>query len=213
MTVRTDELIGALAADTPHRRPSLPMAWWIAAGIATSLAAAAFFALLGPRGDLGAAAETPRFLLKFAITLALAGSAFALVGELSRPGARAVAAPWLLAAPILLAAAVLVELVLVPPADWEGLTIGVNNLNCLTWIPLIGAGPLAIFVAALRYGAPPRPALAGAVAGLLAGGLAATFYAAHCTDDSPLFVAVWYPLAIAGLAAVGALAAGRLARW
>ena len=38
------------------------------------------------------------------------------------------------------------------------------------------------------YGVPTRPALAGAVAGLLAGGLAASFYAAHCTDDSPLFV-------------------------
>lgn len=66
---------------------------------------------------------------------------------------------------------------------------------------------------ALRHGAPTSPALAGAVAGLAAGGLAATFYAAHCTDDSPLFVATWYPLAIAMLAAAGAVA-GRLAvRW
>ena len=45
------------------------------------------------------------------------------------------------------------------------------------------------------------PSLAGAVAGLAAGGVAATLYAAHCTDDSPLFVATWYTLAIAALAA------------
>ncbi|WP_245520604.1 NrsF family protein, partial [Mesorhizobium sp. M1C.F.Ca.ET.144.01.1.1] len=35
------------------------------------------------------------------------------------------------------------------------------------FIPLIGIGPLAIFLGMLRYGAPTRPVLAGAVAGLL----------------------------------------------
>jgi hypothetical protein len=211
--VRTDELIGALAADAPHRQPSLSAAWWAAAAVAAALAAGVFFALLGPRPDIAAAAETPRFLWKFVITLALAGSAFALAGELSRPGARPLALAWLVAAPVLLAASVAIELALVPPGDWAARTIGTNNINCLTFIPLIGLAPLAIFLVALRYGAPTRPRLAGAVAGLLAGGVAATFYAAHCTDDSPLFVAVWYPLAIAALAALGALAGGRVARW
>jgi hypothetical protein len=65
----------------------------------------------------------------------------------------------------------------------------------------------------LRHGAPSRPTLAGAVAGLAAGGLAATFYAAHCTDDSPLFVATWYTIAIAVLTLLGALGASRIARW
>jgi hypothetical protein len=37
--------------------------------------------------------------------------------------------------------------------------------------------------------------LAGAIAGLAASGIAATFYATNCTDDSPLFVITWYPLA------------------
>ena len=52
-----------------------------------------------------------------------------------------------------------------------------------------------------------------AAAGLLAGGLAATLYATHCTDDSPLFVAAWYSLAIAGVAALGALIGARWLRW
>ena len=67
--------------------------------------------------------------------------------------------------------------------------------------------------AALRHGAPTRPVLAGAVAGLAAGGLAAAFSAAHCTDESPLFVATWYTIAIAMLAALGAMLAPRVARW
>ncbi len=78
---------------------------------------------------------------------------------------------------------------------------------------LIGIGPLAVFLLALRHGAPTRPGLAGTVAGLLAGGLAATFYAAHCTDDSPLFVATWYSIAVAGLAALGGIIGRRVARW
>ena len=71
----------------------------------------------------------------------------------------------------------------------------------------------AVFLAALRYAAPTRPVLAGAVAGLLAGGVASTFYAAHCFDDSPLFVAVWYTLGVSILAVAGALLAPRVARW
>ena len=84
---------------------------------------------------------------------------------------------------------------------------------CLTFIPLIGIGPLALLLIALRHGATSHPALGGAVAGLAAGGIAATFYAAHCTDDSPLFVATWYTIAIAILALIGAIGARRFARW
>ncbi|WP_143202048.1 NrsF family protein, partial [Bradyrhizobium sp. NAS96.2] len=53
----------------------------------------------------------------------------------------------------------------------------------------------------------------GAVAGLLCAGLAATVYASHCTDDSPLFVATWYTLATAIVASVGALMGKRALRY
>jgi hypothetical protein len=55
--------------------------------------------------------------------------------------------------------------------------------------------------------------LAGAVAGLAASGIAATFYASNCTDDSPLFVLLWYPIAIAIVTAVGYILGKRLLRW
>jgi len=38
-------------------------------------------------------------------------------------------------------------------------------------------------------------------------------YAAHCTDDSPLFVATWYTLAVTLLTVAGAFAGRRFARW
>ena len=210
----TNELIESLAADT--RQPAAPLSfvWWGAAGLAIALAAVIFFAALGPRPDIAAAAETPRFLLKFVITITVGASAFGLVRGLSRPGEDwRVAAPYLAAAAALLPIAVVIELLLLPPGAWSAKLVGMNSMVCLAYIPLIGIGPLAVFLLALRHGAPTRPALAGAAAGLLAGGIAATFYAAHCTDDSPLFVATWYTIAIAGLAALGAAGASRLARW
>lgn len=210
----TNELIKSLAADT--RRPAAPLSslWWGATGLAVAVAAAVFFVAIGPRPDFWAAAETPRFLFKFVVAVALAVSAFGVARALSRPGeCWRSAMPCLAAAPALIIAAVIVELALLPPDIWTAKWIGSNAIPCLTLIPLIGIGPLAIFLLALRHGAPTRPALAGAVAGLLAGGIAATFYAAKCTDNSPLFVATWYTIAVAGLAVLGAVAAHRLARW
>ncbi len=210
----TSGLIKVLAADTRRPTASLSSVWWGAAGVSAAFAAVVFYATLGPRPDIAAAAETARFLFKFAVTITLAASAFGLARALSRPGeAWRKVMPFLAAAPALLAIAVMSELVLAPPETWSARLLGVNGLSCFASIVLIGFGPLAIFLMVLRHGAPTSPAVAGAVAGLLAGGIAATLYAAHCADDSPLFVATWYTIAIAGLALVGAASANRLARW
>jgi hypothetical protein len=210
----TNELIRALAADARQQGASISSVWRGAVGLAIILAAIVFFTALGPRPDIAAAAETPRFLFKFVGTITLATSAFGLACALSRPGETwRKAMPYLAAAPALIAMAVIVELFVLPPDTWSAKLVGTNSMMCLTFIPLMGIGPLAIFLLALRHGAPPRPALAGAIAGVLAGGIAATFYAAKCTDDSPLFIATWYTIAIAGLALVGAVGAHRFARW
>lgn len=211
----TQDLIRAMAADTGRRALPLRTVWRLALALAVVLAGAVFAVALGPRPDALASLETARFVFKFVVTLALAASAFTLLRRLLRPGEEARAPlAWLLAGPlVLLAAGVGLELLAVPAADWPARLVGINSRVCLTFIPLIGAAPLAVFLVVLRHGAPTRPALAGAVAGLLAGGLAAALYAAHCPDDSPLFVAAWYSLAIAGLAVAGAVLAPRVARW
>jgi hypothetical protein len=210
----TNELIRAIAADA--RRPGMPMrrAWRIAVLAAILLAASAFLAMLGPRHDIGEALSTIRFPFKFVVTLTLAFSALALLRALSQPtGAALTRLLLLLLAPALLAFAIATELLVVPPSQWMVRMIGTNSLFCLTFIPLIGIAPLAVFLATLRYGAPARPVIAGTVAGVLAGAVSATFYALHCPDDSPLFLSVWYTAAIAILATIGAMAAPRIARW
>ena len=212
--METDDLIRALGADAG--RPKLALGKVLAAALvlAIVIAAAIFAAAIGPRLDIATAAETGRFLFKFVVTALLAATALPVLFALSRP--QDVSRRNLIrlaAAPVLLCAAILLELAAVPSGQWATRLVGSNSFVCLSLIPLMGIGPLALFVAALRHGAPSRPALAGAVAGLAAGGIAATLYAAHCTDDSPLFVATWYTLAIAILTGVGALAGKAFARW
>jgi hypothetical protein len=212
--MKTEDLIASLSAETGKLRAPLSVGWLVALLGASAIAAVVFLATIGPRPDIAIAAGTVRFLMKFVVTLAVAGSALYVLDRLARPGAMT-SASWLalLAGPALLLAAIAVELAVQPAEQWSMLTTGKNNLICLTYIPVIGIGPLALFILALRRGAPTRPALAGAIAGLVAGGIAATFYAAHCTDDSPLFVATWYTLAIAMLAVAGGIAGRLVARW
>ena len=99
----TSELIRTLAED--NRRPATPLAtvWWVAVGLAIAFAAAVFFAILGPRPDIAAAAETLRFLFKFLVAITLAMSAFGCARALSRPGETwRKAIPYLAVAPVLI---------------------------------------------------------------------------------------------------------------
>lgn len=212
--MKTQDLIKALEADAAKPGLARSTIWLLAGGAALLIAALVFLATIGPRPDIGHAMETLRVQFKFVYTLALAATALPIVLASTRPDSSPRRlAPWLLVAPLLLAGAVAAELIAIPSQDWAARLIGQNWAYCMVLIPLIGIGPLAVFLATLRHGAPTRPVLAGAVAGLLAGGLAATFYAAHCTDDSPLFVATWYTIGFIVLTGLGALGGRLFLRW
>jgi hypothetical protein len=212
--METDQLIRTLAADSAHRARPVGMVLTLALLAAAPVSMAIFFASLGVRPDVMTAMHNPFFDLKFAVTLALAISAVAIGLHLSRPEAALRGWAWLLLIPAgLLAGGIASEMMLPQRLPMMTRLIGSNSRTCLTAIPLISLPLLAAALLGLRHGAPSRPALTGAIAGLLSAGLAATLYASHCTDDSPLFVATWYTIATALVAAVGALAGSRLLRF
>jgi hypothetical protein len=210
----TDLLIRSLAADNSHRARPVGLVLMLALLAAAPVSAAMFFAELGVRPDVMTAMRDPFFDLKFAVTLALAISAIAVGLHLSRPEASLRGWAWLLLIPVgLLVAGIGGEMMM--PQRLPAMTrmIGKNSSTCLTTIPLMSLPLLAAALFGLRHGAPTRPAVAGAIAGLMSAGLAATLYASHCTDDSPLFVATWYTIATALVAAIGALAGSRMLRF
>ncbi len=212
--MKTSELIAALAAD-PVPEP-FHIGRRVAAALALGLVGALLFYLLvvGPRTDIAEALGTIRFKLKFVDALALALPSILLLARLARPDAKPGAlALWLFAPLVLLAAAVVVELMVVPEVEWAPRLVGQNMRYCTTMIPMMAAPILAALIVALRPGAPQHPGWTGALAGAAAAGLAAFLYATHCPDDSPLFVATWYPLATLVCADVGAWAGRRFLAW
>ena len=214
MRMQTDQLVRTLAADNAHR------AWPVGFVLALALLAAApvsvamFLVGLGMRPDVMTAMHNPFFDLKFAVTLALAIPAIAISLHLSRPEALLRGWAWLLLIPAgLLVAGISGEMMVPQRLPMMTRLVGSNWRTCLTAIPLMSLPLLAAALIGLRHGAPTRPAAAGAIAGLVSAGLAATLYASHCTDDSPLFVATWYSIATALVTAIGALAGSRVLRF
>ena len=160
------------------------------------------------------AMHNPFFDLKFAVTLALAISAVVLSLHLSRPEALLRGWALLLLVPAgILAAGIGGEMMMPQRLPMMTRLVGNNSRACMTAIPLLSLPLLAGALVGLRHGAPTRPAMAGAVAGMLSAGLAATLYASHCTDDSPLFVMTWYSIATALVAAIGALVGSKVLRF
>ena len=213
--MNTQDLIRAVVADNQSARPPIRRTLTLALAAGALAAAVTFAVTLDLRSDFfWSIVHSPRFQFKFLFTLAVAIPALLLAVRLARPEGRANGIPGLFAIPLLLLAAGAVhELMAVPAEHWGVYAIGQNAFWCSTMIPLLSAGPLAAMLYALRQGATSQPALAGAAAGLLASGIAATLYASHCADDSPLFIALWYTLGIGTVTAAGALMGSRLLKW
>ncbi len=211
--METDQLIRTLAADNPYRARPVGFVLALALLSAAPVSVAMFFAGLGMRPDIMTAMHNPFFDLKFVVTLALAISAITISLHLSRPEATLRGWVWLLLIPVgLLVGGIASEMMLPQRLPMMTRLVGSNSRVCLTAIPLMSLPLLAAALIGLRHGAPARPAVAGAIAGLLSAGLAATLYASHCTDNSPLFVASWYTTATALVTAIGALAGSRVLR-
>ena len=212
--MKTENLITALATDLPTRPVSPARALVTALFVSIPIACGLLVYALQVRPDIVAAMGTARFDFKLMFMVSLALAALWLAGRLSRPGANA--RPALLAVGAtfaLLAAAVGLEMAALPSSAWMPALVGNMAKSCVTLIPLMSLAPLAVILLALRAGAPDNTAAAGGAAGLLAGAIGATFYAPHCTNDSPLYIAGWYLIGIAAVTLAGSLIGKRLLRW
>ncbi len=134
--------------------------------------------------------------------------------KMARPGGEGrVAITWAalpLVATMLLA---VISLAFAPASHWHMMIMGDQWLECLLSIPIIAIVPFAAVIWVMRRMAPTDLTRAGALAGLVAGGLSAAGYALHCTDDSLPFIALWYGGTIVLCTLAGTLLGPRLLRW
>jgi hypothetical protein len=213
--MKTDDLIALLSTNPePVDRRSVTRTLHVAlaAGLIVSLGIA--LAALGVRSDLMTARAFVFLLLKLTFTVGIVGVASMYLTRLARPGGERKTSAVLVAIPfVAIAVLSVISLGFAPSSHWDKMIVGDQWLECLLSIPIIAIVPFAATIFAVRRAAPTNLVRAGAVAGLIAGGVSAMAYALHCTDDSLPFVAVWYGGTIVLCTLAGAALGPRLLRW
>jgi hypothetical protein len=213
--MKTDDLVAALSSHIePVNRRLVSRTVYVALAAGTVVAVGIMLVGLGIRPDLMTARVLMFLLLKLAFTVGIVGVALVYLTRLARPGGERKTlsvSPVIPFAGIVLLSAI--SLGFAPSSHWNKMVMGDEWLECLLSIPIIAIVPFAISIWAVRQAAPTNLARTGAVAGLIAGGVSATAYALHCTDDSLPFVAVWYSGTIVLCTLAGAILGPRLLRW
>lgn len=213
--MKTEELIGLLAADAVPVRARVGerrLALAMAAGLAAALAWVA--AEYGLRADLAQVATTSAFWVKLAVPLAMVVCGLVALFRLAHPGMRSGAWALGLVLPLLVWWGLAAQALVPADAATRDALVWGSTWRVCTFNVVVTALPIGVGLFwALRGLAPTRPVWTGAVAGGLAGAAGAVVYALHCPEMAAPFLAIWYALGMAGAAAIGAAAGGRLLRW
>jgi hypothetical protein len=211
----SDQLIDRLCADLQPVRPGA-VARRLAAGVGIGMLVSALLMLLllGPRPDMASASATAMFWIKAAYTLAVAWVGLWAAERLARPGSDANQRIAWFTAPLGVVALLALAQLAAAPAPMRGpMLLGGSARVCPWFILLLSVPPLGGLVWAMRGLAPTRLRLAGAVAGLAAGGAGSFVYAVHCTESAAPFLAIWYTLGVLAAGLVGLLLGPLVLRW
>jgi hypothetical protein len=211
--MNTEQLIDVLARREAAVKPAAAgPRFAAAAAIGVGIGLILLVGTIGFRQDLGV--SLPMVFAKAGFSGAFAAAGAAALMRLVRPGVGLQGRLlWLAAA--FVAALGLGGLALLGEAPEQrlmALTYG-GFPWCLVLIPAFGAPAAAALAWFARSLAPTRLTVTGAAIGAAAGGFGAMIYAMYCPIDGIAFVTIWYGLAIALSAALGAVFSGWLLRW
>jgi hypothetical protein len=152
--------------------------------------------------------------IALAFTLGLAALGASILFRSARPGLPARRPVVLIGVlSLLVVATAVIALCAFDPIVWKAMVFGGPWGTCLVCIPIFAGIPFVAFIWALRKGAPTHLALAGAVAGFVAGALGAAAVAVHQSGNSMPFIALWYGGPILLCTLVGGILGPRLLRW
>lgn len=213
--MKTEQLIDLLSTNLePVDTDKLTRSLSVATVAGLVLASLICIVVLGMRPDLNNPGVLGFLFIKIGFAAVVSILGWRLLLNHSRPDgenhSRILSAGIPFAALLALA---LLNLILVPASHWDHLVRGERLLQCVLSIPIMAVVPFAGIVWALRNAAPTNLPRAGALAGLVAGGIGAMAYALHCPNDSLPFVAFWYGGAIVLCTLAGAALGPRLLRW
>ena len=207
----TDDLIRSLASTAGTRRSaSLRAALAMTGAALLACALLLVFTVIGVRADFAYMAVRMPFGFKLAYTGALVVGSFVVALYAATPGASATTLYALLPAVILLALGVIFDPTAFPIMGRTDTAVAF----CMGSILSLSAPAMILtFVVVMRKGAPTQPLFAGAVIGMLSASVGAIAYTLACKNDGTAFVAIWYAVACAIMAAIGAILEHRVLRW
>jgi hypothetical protein len=213
--MQTSDLIERLAADLRPIPPRAALAR-LAVGLFVGglITLALVWSILGPRSDFSEAVLTVAFWRKWTYALAVTAAAIWICLRLARPERSSGGLLLMLAVPLLLlGSAGIIELRATEPNERVDLWLGRSALMCPWLIAVFSIPVFAGVLWAFRRFAPTQPRLAGFGAGCLAGAVAATLYAIHCSESAASFVASWYTAGMLVPALIGMLIGPQVFRW
>jgi hypothetical protein len=208
----TDDLIHALAgtAGTRRRDGSLQAAFAVTGAVSLTCALLLVFLVFGVRQDFADMAVRLPFEFKLAYTAALVVGSFVVTLYAATPGASPTALYALLPAVIFLTCGVIFDPTTFPIMGEMDNAVAV----CVGRILFLAVPAMILtFLVVMRKGAPTRPIFAGAIIGMLSASVGAMAYTIACRNDGPAFVAIWYAVACAIMAGIGAIVGHRVLRW
>ena len=207
---RTDDLIRSLARAAGTRRSAGLQAAFAVTG-AASLACSLLlvFSVIGVRQDFADMAVRLPFAFKVVYTGALVVGASVVALYAATPGASATALYAISPAVIFLAWGAIFDPTAFPIMGRTNTAVAF----CMGSILFLSVPAMILTFVVMRKGAPTRPLFAGAVIGMLSASLGAMAYTLACENDSTAFVAIWYAVACAIMAAIGAVVGHRVLRW
>ena len=207
----TDDLIRSLASTAGTRRSGASFQTAIAVTGAASLACALLllFSVIGIRQDFADMAVRMPFAFKVLYAGALVVGASVVALYAATPGASARALYVLSPAVILLACGVIFDPTGFPIMGRTDTAVAI----CVGRILFLSLPAMMLTFVFMRKNAPTQPLLAGAVVGMLSASVGALAYTLACRNDGTAFVAIWYAVACAIVAAIGAIVGHRVLRW
>jgi hypothetical protein len=206
----TDDLIRSLASAAGTRRSaSLQVAFAVTGAASLACALLLVFSVIGIRQDFADMALRLPFAFKVAYTGALVVGASVVALHAATPGPSTTALYALSPAVILLALGVIFDPTGFPIMGRTDTAI----VFCLRAILFLSLPAMILTFVFMRKGAPTQPLFAGAVIGMLSASVGALAYTLACKNDSTAFVAIWYAVACAIMAAIGAIVGHRVLRW
>ncbi len=212
--MKTNDLIALLASDTLQLQKPVRQQLLRQLVLGAVVCGVLLFTLFGLNPQMDQMAVHPAFITKMMWLTALMG--FSLYGlfRLARPGVGAGHTLWGIGLALLAMFSLgLLQLLQTDSGAQTAQWMGGSWQVCSVSITALSLPVLGALLWALRQLAPTRPVLTGAVAGVLAGSLAASIYSLHCTETSLTFFAVWYVAGMALATGLGALLGTRWLRW